>query len=81
MDGDKLPQAAGRTFNAGNLNTEVTFAMGILTAEIKAAVKSIGLCFVATASKDGMPNVSPKGSLTVWVMVFWRLRTSRRRAR
>ncbi|SIO64354.1 hypothetical protein SAMN05443247_10329 [Bradyrhizobium erythrophlei] len=33
---------------------------------MKAAVDDIGLCFVATASSDGMPNVSPKGSLTVW---------------
>jgi uncharacterized protein len=40
--------------------------MGILTAEMKAAVDDIRLCFVATASSDGMPNVSPKGSLTVW---------------
>lgn len=40
--------------------------MGILTAEMKAAVDDIRLCFVAAASKDGMPNVSPKGSLTVW---------------
>ena len=40
--------------------------MGILTTEMKAAVDNIRLCFVATASGDGMPNVSPKGSLTVW---------------
>ena len=40
--------------------------MGILTAEMKAAVDDIRLCFVATASRDGMPNASPKGSLTVW---------------
>ncbi|WP_083636380.1 pyridoxamine 5'-phosphate oxidase family protein [Bradyrhizobium sp. AS23.2] len=33
---------------------------------MKAAVDDIRLCFVATASKDGTPNVSPKGSLTVW---------------
>jgi uncharacterized protein len=37
-----------------------------LTAEMKAAVDDIRLWFVATASEDGMPNVSPKGSLTVW---------------
>lgn len=40
--------------------------MGILTAEMKAAVGDIRLCFVATASGDGTPNVSRKGSLTVW---------------
>jgi predicted pyridoxine 5'-phosphate oxidase superfamily flavin-nucleotide-binding protein len=40
--------------------------MGILTPEMKAAVADIKLCFVATCSPDGSPNVSPKGSLTVW---------------
>ena len=40
--------------------------MGILTLEMKAAVADIKLCFVATCSPDGSPNVSPKGSLTVW---------------
>jgi predicted pyridoxine 5'-phosphate oxidase superfamily flavin-nucleotide-binding protein len=40
--------------------------MGILTTEMKAAVADIKLCFVATCSPDGSPNVSPKGSLTVW---------------
>src|SRR5215471_16810467 len=36
--------------------------MGILTPEMKAAVNEIRLCFVATCSPDGAPNVSPKGS-------------------
>jgi len=40
--------------------------MGILTPEMKAAVDAIRLCFVATCSPEGSPNVSPKGSLTVW---------------
>ena len=40
--------------------------MGILTPEMQAAVDAIRLCFVATASLDGEPNVSPKGSLAVW---------------
>jgi predicted pyridoxine 5'-phosphate oxidase superfamily flavin-nucleotide-binding protein len=40
--------------------------MGILTTEMKAAVDDIRLCFVATVSRDGTPNVSPKGSLAVW---------------
>jgi uncharacterized protein len=40
--------------------------MGILTSEMKQAVDNIRLCFVATSSRDGVPNVSPKGSLTVW---------------
>jgi uncharacterized protein len=40
--------------------------MGILTEQMKASISAIRLCFVATASLDGTPNVSPKGSLTVW---------------
>lgn len=39
--------------------------MGILTAAMQATVPQIGLCFVATATLDGKPNVSPKGSLCV----------------
>lgn len=39
--------------------------MGILTDQMKAAVSEIGLSFVATATTDGKPNVSPKGSLCV----------------
>jgi len=38
---------------------------GILSPEMKAAVKNIRLCYVATASLGGVPNVSPKASLTV----------------
>jgi len=40
--------------------------MGMLTPEMKTAVNEIRLCFVATCSLDGSPNLSPKGSLTVW---------------
>lgn len=40
--------------------------MAMLTAEMKESVPTIRLCFIATASLDGTPNVSPKGSLTVW---------------
>lgn len=40
--------------------------MGILTPQMKAAVDDIRLCFVATCSPDGSPNLSPKGSLAVW---------------
>ena len=47
--------------NAGNLNTKVTFAMGILSVEIKAVVESIGLCFVATASKSENAERLSKG--------------------
>lgn len=40
--------------------------MGILTQEMKDAVPRIRLCFVATVSPDGKPNLSAKGSLCVW---------------
>ena len=40
--------------------------MGKITAEIKAMVEKRKLVFTATASKEGLPNVSPKGSIRYW---------------
>jgi len=40
--------------------------MGILTQEIKEFVKQAKLGFVATVCPDGTPNLSPKGTTTVW---------------
>ena len=40
--------------------------MGILTTEIKEFVKKAKLGFVATVCPDGTPNLSPKGTTTVW---------------
>jgi uncharacterized protein len=40
--------------------------MGILTEDMKQAIPAIRLCFVATVSSDGKPNLSAKGSLCVW---------------
>jgi uncharacterized protein len=40
--------------------------MGILTTEIKEFVKKEKLGFVATVCPDGTPNLSPKGTTTVW---------------
>lgn len=40
--------------------------MVALTEEMKRIVRSQRLGYVATVSPDGRPNVSPKGSLTVW---------------
>ena len=39
--------------------------MGILTEDMKRLVAEIRLCYAATVSADGKPNLSPKGSLTV----------------
>jgi predicted pyridoxine 5'-phosphate oxidase superfamily flavin-nucleotide-binding protein len=40
--------------------------MGILTPGIKEFVKKQKLGFVATVCSDGTPNLSPKGTTTVW---------------
>ena len=40
--------------------------MGILTTEIKEFVKTEKLGYVATVCPDGTPNLSPKGTTTVW---------------
>jgi predicted pyridoxine 5'-phosphate oxidase superfamily flavin-nucleotide-binding protein len=40
--------------------------MTVLTEDMKRVVREQRLGYVATISPDGTPNVSPKGSLTVW---------------
>jgi len=40
--------------------------MGILTPEIREFVQKAKLGFVATVCPDGTPNLSPKGTTTVW---------------
>ena len=40
--------------------------MAILTQEIKEFVNQTKLGFVATVCPDGTPNLSPKGTTTVW---------------
>jgi uncharacterized protein len=40
--------------------------MGILTEEMKDAVRRQRLGYVATVCPDGTPNLSPKGTTTVW---------------
>jgi hypothetical protein len=40
--------------------------MGILTADMKRVVEEQRLGFVATVCPDGTPNLSPKGTTTVW---------------
>jgi predicted pyridoxine 5'-phosphate oxidase superfamily flavin-nucleotide-binding protein len=39
--------------------------MGLIEDAHKSLIEEVGLCFVATASSDGEPNVSPKGSILV----------------
>lgn len=40
--------------------------MTVLTDEMKQLVRAQRLGYVASISPDGTPNLSPKGSLTVW---------------
>jgi predicted pyridoxine 5'-phosphate oxidase superfamily flavin-nucleotide-binding protein len=37
-----------------------------LTADMRAIIHAAHLCFAATVSPDGMPNVSPKGTIRIW---------------
>ncbi|MFH1624319.1 MAG: pyridoxamine 5'-phosphate oxidase family protein [Pseudomonadota bacterium] len=39
--------------------------MGQITDEMKQLIEQVRLSYVATAGKDGKPNVSPKGSIAV----------------
>lgn len=39
--------------------------MGILTEDMKRMVEYLRLCYAATVTPDGKPNLSPKGSLRV----------------
>lgn len=38
----------------------------MLTADMRAVIDAAGLCFAATVSPDGRPNLSPKGTIRVW---------------
>ena len=40
--------------------------MGILTADMKRVVQEQRLGYVATVCSDGTPNLSPKGTTTIW---------------
>ncbi len=40
--------------------------MGILTVDMKRVVEQQRLGFVATVCPDGTPNLSPKGTTTIW---------------
>ena len=37
-----------------------------LTADMRAIIQAAHLCFAATVSPDGKPNLSPKGTIRVW---------------
>lgn len=37
-----------------------------LTPDMKAVIQAAHLCFAATVTADGRPNLSPKGTIRVW---------------
>jgi len=37
-----------------------------LTADMRAVIEAASLCFAATVTPDGRPNLSPKGTIRVW---------------
>src|SRR5437868_8955957 len=40
--------------------------MGIITPDMRAVIQAAHLCFAATVTRDGRPNLSPKGTIRVW---------------
>jgi uncharacterized protein len=38
----------------------------ILTSDMRAVIEASQLCFAATVTPDGRPNLSPKGTIRVW---------------
>jgi len=54
--------------------------MGILTEEMKRVVAQQQLCYAATVTPDGKPNLSPNGSITVLSDTNWGSPISRHQA-
>lgn len=40
--------------------------MDTLTPDMRAVIDAVHLCFAATVTPDGRPNLSPKGTIGVW---------------
>ena len=40
--------------------------MSLITPDMRAVIQSAHLCFAATVTPDGRPNLSPKGTIRVW---------------
>jgi hypothetical protein len=38
----------------------------MLTPDMRAVIDAVHLCFAATVTPDGRPNLSPKGTINVW---------------
>jgi len=40
--------------------------MTAITSDMRAVIQAAHLCFAATVTPDGKPNLSPKGTIRVW---------------
>src|SRR5438105_11035143 len=40
--------------------------MGIINSDMRAVIQAAHLCFAATVTREGRPNLSPKGTIRVW---------------
>ena len=40
--------------------------MAMITSDMRAVIQAAHLCFAATVTPDGKPNLSPKGTIRVW---------------
>jgi hypothetical protein len=40
--------------------------MSIISTDMRAVIQAAHLCFAATVTPDGKPNLSPKGTIRVW---------------
>ena len=40
--------------------------MMVLTPDMRAVIEAAHLCFAATVTPEGRPNLSPKGTIRVW---------------
>ena len=38
----------------------------VLTPDMRAVIRSAHLCFAATVTPEGRPNLSPKGTIRIW---------------
>lgn len=55
-----------RTGESAHALGERQIEMSTLTPDMRAIIESAHLCFAATVTPDGRPNVSPKGTIRVW---------------
>src|SRR5487761_89137 len=61
-----MPTPIASAFSRTVGRAKETETMGILTADMRTVITNQELGFVATVCPDGTPNLSPKGTTSVW---------------